>query len=112
MGITVNQSETLGTGIVVNDYYVSLGHHSINIEKRKDRNKRMVGNNLVTEYVTYYTTRATFYKWISKDARDTGSDSFGTVNINIKSETPPTENVYDILYTELKKNFENYNDSM
>lgn len=112
MGITVNQHETLGTGIVVNDYYVSLGHHSINIEKRKDRNKRMVGNNLVTEYVTYYTTRATFYKWISKDARDAGSDTFGNVNITVKSETPPTENIYDILYTELKKNFENYNDSM
>ena len=78
MGITVNQHETLATGIVVNDYYVSLGHHSINIEKRKDR------NNLVTEYV----------------------------NITVKSETPPTENIYDILYTELKKNFENYNDSM
>lgn len=112
MGINVNQSETLRTGIAVNDCYVSLGHHSIHIEKRKDRNKRMVGDNLVTEYIIYYTTRATFYKWISKDARDAGSDSFGTVSIDIKSETPPTENIYDILYTELKKSFENYNDIM
>ena len=49
MGIIVNQSETLTNGLIVNNYYVSLGRHSINIEKCIDRKKKLVESELITE---------------------------------------------------------------
>jgi hypothetical protein len=40
--------------------------------------------------------------WVSKDIRDNGGEDIGHILVENISETPPTVNVYETLYNEIK----------
>jgi len=88
MGVTLNETFITDHGVHVQNAYVSNTFNHISKSKRNG--------------VIKYTTSSTFSVWVSSEARDGGYDSIGDINVNIESETPPTGNIYELLYNKLK----------
>ena len=96
MGIIINESKTLDSGIVINNRYVSI--KQVSCQKV----------DLSNSNVIYYSTLGEFEEWISEDAKN-DKKSLGSISINVNSETIP-ENLYTAVYDKLKSgliNFEN-----
>ena len=104
MGITVNESYTTPSGFDVPSYYMSLGESRIEMSRPFPM---PVGIDQEPP-AKKYCISATFNIWVSKAARDQRRSMIGGKNIYIESETPITENVYEILYNKLKEGLTNY----
>lgn len=104
MGITVNESYTTPAGFDVPSYYISLG------ESRIDVHRPMAMPTPLSEEQPprKYAINATFNIWVSKATRDQGRAMIGGKGVTVESDTPITENVYDVLYNKLKEGLTNY----
>jgi hypothetical protein len=58
-----------------------------------------IGNDTVT---TKYILEGRFTMWVSQALRVSGSSDIGGFSVAVESETPPTGDVYDLLYNKLK----------
>jgi hypothetical protein len=94
MGIIVNEPLTTKSGLELDSYYIGLGDAHITLH-------RMSGN---------YTIEGEYRVWVSKEARDDNKRHVSLVNVQVTSETPFVENVYDVLYTKLKEGLTDYTD--
>ena len=49
-----------------------------------------------------YIVEGIFTLWVSHDLRVSGSRDIGDIRVQIESKTPPTGNIYELLYNKLK----------
>jgi hypothetical protein len=96
MGVTLNETITLPSGLTATNAYASIGENNIKVEKR-------VMTGTVNEpNTTKYIIECRFTMWVSQELRASGSREIGGLNVSIESDTPFTGNLYDLLYNKLK----------
>jgi hypothetical protein len=92
MGVIINETITLANGLTVTNPYASVGGNDIKVEKRVQMNPK----------TTRYITEGVFTMWVSHELRVSGSRDIGNFRVEIESKTPPTGNIYELLYNKLK----------
>ena len=93
MGVIINETITLANGLTVTNPYASVGENDIRVEKRVER---------LPAKTTRYIVEGLFTMWVSPELRVSGSRDIGNIRVEIESKTPPTGNVYELLYNKLK----------
>jgi len=88
MGVTLNETFITDHGVHVQNAYVSNTFNHISKKKQSGVNK--------------YITSSTFSVWVSSEARDDGFATIGDIQVQVESDTPPTGNIYELLYKKLK----------
>jgi len=104
MGVIINETITLGNGLTVTNPYASVGENDIKVEKRVEKN-RSYNSETKEETVTTttkYIVEGRFTMWVTPELRVSGSRDIGRIRVEVESETPPTGNVYELLYNKLK----------
>ena len=92
MGVIINETITLANGLTVTNPYASVGGNDIKVEKRVQMNPK----------TTRYITEGVFTMWVSHELRVSGSRDIGGIQVQVESDTPPTGNIYELLYNKLK----------
>jgi|TARA_B110000305_G_scaffold153360_1_gene169992 hypothetical protein len=92
MGVTLNETITLANGLTVTNPYASLGSFS------------SLGRNeiRVIKDTNNYTIQGEFMMWVTHDLRVNESGVIGNIIVRVDTETPPTGNIYELLYNKLK----------
>ena len=88
MGVTLNETFITDHGVHVQNAYVSNTFNRISKKKQSGVNK--------------YITSSTFSVWVSSEARDEGFATIGDIQVQVESDTPPTGNIYELIYNKLK----------
>ena len=113
MGITLNKTITLSNGLTVTNPYASV--NNINVKKQLfERRVPDPDNQHNTETIvttTKYLICGTLYIWVNQTQRESGSEYIERIDVKVFSSTPPTDNVYDILYNKIKS-IEDYSDAI
>ena len=86
MGVILSDSVTLANKLVVDNMYYGL-----------------VGNINLTKEYSRYVVRASFAQWASQEARNDRAPPIGMKKVELKYNEPPTGNIYDLVYDELKR---------
>ena len=104
MGVTLNETITLSNGLTVTNPYASVGENDIRVEKRveKERNSDPETDVETVTTTTKYILEGRFTMWVSQALRVGGSGDIGGIQVEVESETPPTVNIYELLYKKLK----------
>ena len=104
MGVTINETITLANGLTVTNPYASVGENDIRVEKRVERvmSSDIDPETGETTTTTNYIVKGRFTMWVSQALRVSGSSDIGGFSVGVESETPPTGDVYDLLYNKLK----------
>jgi hypothetical protein len=108
MGVIINETITLGNGLTVTNPYASVGENDIKVEKRVQEHMSYETNpetgemTTTTTSTTKYTVQSCFTMWVTPELRVSGSRDIGSIGVEVESETPPTGNVYELLYNKLK----------
>ena len=89
MGVIIRSEIILNNGLTVTNAYASIG--SSEIKTIKDHFS--------------YVTSATIKVWVSREARDAGSHPIKEYTTSHSSETPPSENIYTLLYDRFKSRY-------
>lgn len=97
MGVILNETITLPNGLTATNPYASLGRSSLHVEKMNVSSG--IGNDTDT---TKYILEGRFTMWVSQALRVSGSNDIGGFSVAVESETPPTGDVYGLLYNKLK----------
>ena len=92
MGVIINETITLANGLTVTNPYASVGENDIRVEKRVERNPK----------TTKYIVEGRFTMWVTPELRVSGSRDIGGIQVQVESDTPPTGNIYELLYNKLK----------
>ena len=92
MGVIINETITLGNGLTVTNPYASVGGNDIRVEKNVELNPTK------TKYFVY----GRFTMWVTPEMRVSGSENIGRIQVQVESNTPPTGNIYELLYNKLK----------
>lgn len=101
MGVIVNDTTTLPSGLEISGYYASLGNTG--------------------EVVTYkhwisgipkFLTRGTILLWVDRDARLSDKPPVHTEYISVTSNTAPTSGVYQVIYDKFKEGLTNFTDDL
>ncbi len=100
MGVTINETIRLSNGLTVTNPYTSVGENDIRIEKRLDENHDY--DSETTTVTTRYVINCRFTMWVTHALRTSGARDIGGIGVEVVSETPPTGNVYGLLYAKLK----------
>ena len=104
MGVIINETITLGNGLTVTDPYASVGGNDIRVEKMVQENSSHnaeTGEETVTS-TTKYIVEGRFTMWVTPELRASGSRTIGDMRVEVESETPPTGNIYELVYNKLK----------
>ena len=104
MGVIINETITLANGLIVTNPYASVGENDIKMEKRVREESKPdpeTGVETVTT-TTKYILEGRFTMWVSQALRASGSRDIGRFGVSVESDTPPTGNVYELLYNKLK----------
>lgn len=105
MGVILNETITLSSGLTVTNPYASLEQNTIMIEKRVDMTKtvynRETGKNTHVTTIKYVVS-GRFDMWMNQEMSVAGKKSIGEVNVMVETDTPPTGNIYELLYNKLK----------
>jgi len=113
MGITLNKTITLSNGLTVTNPYASVNNISVKkqlFERRvPDEDNQHNPETIVT--TTKYIIQGTLYIWVNQTQRENGSQDIERIDVKVFSLTPPTDNVYDILYNKIKS-IEDYSDAI
>lgn len=96
MGLLVEEEYTLQNGITISNYYINLANISI----RKNP----------IEETTVYDVTAEYNYYSSKQSRLQNKESIHTFTIHISTST--LENIYPLIYTEIKKLYKNVEDDI
>jgi len=104
MGVILNKTITLSNGLTVTNPYASIGENDIRMEKRVEVNREYVSETDVETVTTTtkYVLRGDFTMWVSQALRASGSRDIGGFGVTVESNTPLTENIYELLYNKLK----------
>jgi hypothetical protein len=110
MGVIINETITLGNGLIVTNPYASVGENDIMVEKRMEENISYNSDPETGEATTTTTTttrtkyivQGRFTMWVSPELRVSGSGDIGCIKVRVESDTPPTGNLYELLYNKLK----------
>jgi len=106
MGIINKDAFTTRYGLELTNTYISLGEN--NIELRKER-ETDVDNNVTEKY----TLTGIFDIWLSKEFKNKEKSPFAShVIYKVLSTDEITTNLYNILYTDLKKKYTNTIDDL
>lgn len=89
MGVTLNKTFVSSIGLPVQNAYVSISEN--HISKILDMDGSMK-----------YRIYSCFKVWLSTDARENKFEPIGDIQVEVKSDTPPTGNIYEVLYNQLK----------
>jgi hypothetical protein len=92
MGVIINETITLGNGLTVTNPYASVGENDIKVEKMVE----------LTTSTTKYIVEGRFTMWVSPELRVSGSKDIGCIHVGVEFDTPPTGNIYELLYNKLK----------
>jgi hypothetical protein len=108
MGVIINETITLGNGLTVTNPYASVGENETRVEKRVQENisyetdPETGETTTTTTTTTKYIVQSCFTMWVTPELRVSGSGNIGGIEVQVESETPPTGNVYELLYNKLK----------
>ena len=104
MGVILNETITLSNGLTVTNPYASVGENDIRVEKRVrgERNRDPETDVETVTTTTKYILEGRFTMWVSQALRVGGSGDIGGIQVEVESETPPTVNIYELLYKKLK----------
>ena len=100
MGVTLNETITLSNGLTVTNPYASVGENDIRVEKERNSDPETDVETVTT--TTKYILEGRFTMWVSQALRVSGSGDIGGIQVEVESETPPTVNIYELLYNKLK----------
>ena len=100
MGVTLNETITLSNGLTVTNPYASVGENDIRVEKERNSDPETDVETVTT--TTKYILEGRFTMWVSQALRVGGSGDIGGIQVEVESETPPTVNIYELLYKKLK----------
>jgi predicted small secreted protein len=95
MGVNVNQTITLASGLSVDSYYSSIGTQSIEIAKNSETGK--------------YDVNGTFIHWKDKAARDQDLAAIGYKSVSTTVDSGNVD-MYSTLYTIYKATLTDYTD--
>lgn len=93
MGVIINETITLTNGLTVTNPYASVGQNDIKVEKKVEKQHPRT---------TMYITEGLFTMWVSQVLRASDCRDIGKIRVQIESKTPPTGNIYELLYNKLK----------
>ena len=104
MGVIINETITLATGLTVTNAYASMGDSDIKVEKqvKEDMNYDILPKKGGPTFTTKYIVEGVFTMWVSHELRVSGSGCIGGIEVQVESETPPTGNIYELVYNKLK----------
>ena len=114
MGVIINETITLANGVTITNPYASvgssssLGENDIKVQKRGEKNRSYETDPETGEIKTTITTttmyilQCRFSMWVTPELRVSGSENIGGIQVQVESETPPTGNIYELLYNKLK----------
>jgi len=108
MGVIINETITLGNGLTVTNPYASVGGNNIRVEKNVEENMSDETDpetgeiTTTTTSTTKYIVEGRFTMWVSPELRVSGSRDIGGIHVGVEFDTPPTGNVYELLYNKLK----------
>ena len=108
MGVIINETITLSNGLTVTNPYASVGENDIGVVKNVEENMSdetdpETGETTTTiTPTTMYIVQCRFSMWVTPELRVSGSGDIGDIKVEVESETPPTGNVYELLYNKLK----------
>jgi len=104
MGVIINETITLSNGLTVTNPYASVADNDIRVHKRVQENSSHnaeTGGETVTT-TTKYILQGRFTMWVTPELRVSGSVNIGSIQVEVESKTPPTGNLYELLYNKLK----------
>jgi len=104
MGVIINETITLTTGLTVTNPYASVGENDIRVEKNVEEGRKPdpeTGVETVTS-TTKYIVEGLFTMWVTPELRASGSRDIGGIQVRVESDTPATGNIYELLYNKLK----------
>ena len=104
MGVIINETITLANGLTVTNPYASVGENDIRVEKRVERvmSSDIDPETGETTTTTNYIVKGRFTMWVTPELRVSGSRDIGGIQVEVGSDTPPTGNIYELLYNKLK----------
>jgi len=104
MGVIINETITLNTGLTVTNAYASMGDSDIKVEKqvKEDMNYDILPKKGGPTFTTKYIVEGVFTMWVSPELHVSGSRNIGRIQVRVESETPPTGNIYELLYNKFK----------
>jgi hypothetical protein len=102
MGVIINETITLGNGLIVTNPYASVGENEENISYNSDPETGEATTTTTTTTRTKYIVQGRFTMWVSPELRVSGSGDIGCIKVRVESDTPPTGNLYELLYNKLK----------
>lgn len=88
MGVIIREPLELVNGMTVNNAYAAIGNSRINITKHTESNQ--------IEIFTFFNV------WANLTARNDGKDPLMEIEVNIKCDTAPTTNIFELLYRDFK----------
>jgi hypothetical protein len=88
MGVIIKEPLELMNGMTINNAYAAIGNSRINITKDTESNQ--------IEMFTFFNV------WLNLTARNDGKPPLMEIEVNIKYDTAPTTNIFELLYTEFK----------
>lgn len=88
MGVIIKEPIELINGLSINDAYAAIGNSTISITKDQESNK-------ITVWVF-------FCIWKDLASRNDKKAPLMEMEVNIKCDTVPVTNIYELLYTEFK----------
>ena len=103
MGVIVNETTTLPSGLEISGYYASVGRLGEMTTSKDQFN---------SESESGFHTRGNIYYWVSKDARLANKPPIHTNYISVNSNTAPTVSAYQTIYDKFKEGLTNYTDDM
>jgi len=113
MGVAVNESLVLKNGITVDSYYASLDRN-IDVRREAHKDKLYYTNDTPPQLATMikkkYILSGNFKIWISKEAKQADKPTIESKHITLKYDESPTGNIYDLLYSEFKKDLSSFQD--
>ena len=106
MGVIVNDSLVLKNGIAIDSYYASLDTHvDVRSETQNDTPPQIATMSKKT-----YILSGNFNIWVSKEAKEAEKPTIESKHITLKYDESPTGNIYDLLYSEFKKDLSSFQD--
>ena len=104
MGVTLNETITLGNGLTATNPYASLATNDIRMEKSVEeaRNYETDPETEKVSTTTKYILQGRFTMWVNIAMRNGNKGDIGGIHVSVESDTPFTGNVYDTLYKKLK----------
>ena len=101
MGVIVNDTTTLPSGLEISGYYASLGNTG-----------EVVTYKHQISGISKFLTRGTILWWANKDARLSDKPPVHTEYISVTSDTAPTGSAYQLIYDKFKEELTNFTDDL